>query len=94
MQQTFCVKTNISKEGNLYLKDLPFQPGELVEVTIRSQKQKKTAKKYPLRGKPVIYREPFKGVTKDDVAPRVPGIDKGKIIINADFDDSLEAFDK
>ena len=53
-------------------------------------------KKYPLRGKPVIYRDPFKGVDSDEspVSPRVPGVDKGKIIIMPDFDDPLEEFEE
>jgi hypothetical protein len=60
-------------------------------------KKKSTQKnKYPLRGKPVIYPEPFKPVDLDESqkSPRVPGIDKGKIIIMPDFDDPLEEFEK
>ena len=52
--------------------------------------------KYPLRGKPVIYDEPFKPVDLDEApnSPRVPGIDKGKVIIMPDFDDPLEEFEE
>ncbi len=66
MQQMVRVKLKVAKDGKLSIKDLPFQPGETVEVTVRGKKQKKTAKKYPLHGKSVTYRSPFKGVSEDD----------------------------
>jgi hypothetical protein len=66
MQQMVRIKTKITKDGKISLKDLPFQPGETVEVTVRSQKQLKSTKEYPLRGKPVTYHLPFKGVSEDD----------------------------
>ena len=56
-------------------------------------------KKYPLRGKPVIYRDPFKSIAVNDweslnnAPARVPENDKGKIIIMPDFDDPLPEFD-
>lgn len=41
-------------------------------------------------GKPVARILPF---TTEDVSPRVPGIDKGKVIIMPDFDSPLPEFD-
>jgi prevent-host-death family protein len=41
-------------------------------------------------GKPVARILPF---TVDDHSPRVPGIDKGKVIIKPDFDAPLPEFD-
>jgi prevent-host-death family protein len=41
-------------------------------------------------GKPVARILPF---TTDDVSPRLPGIDKGKVIILPDFDAPLPEFD-
>ena len=41
-------------------------------------------------GKPIARILPF---AKDDVSPRIPGIDKGKVIIMPDFDDPLPEFD-
>jgi prevent-host-death family protein len=41
-------------------------------------------------GKPIARVLPF---TEDDTAPRVPGIDKGKVIIMPDFDEPLPEFD-
>ncbi|MCI0556374.1 MAG: hypothetical protein L0287_35990 [Anaerolineae bacterium] len=56
--------------------------------------KKSTQKKYPLRGKPVIYRDPFEGVDyQSQNSSRVPGNDKGKVIIMPDFDEPLPEFD-
>jgi hypothetical protein len=66
MQQMYRLKTTISKDGKLFVRGLPFQPGETVEVTVRGKKRMKSAGKYPLRGKPVIYHEPFSGVAGED----------------------------
>ena len=41
-------------------------------------------------GKPVARILPF---TVDDTSPRVPGIDKGKVIIMPDFDAPISEFD-
>ena len=42
-------------------------------------------------GKPVARILPF---TTDDTSPRLPGIDKGKVIILPDFDEPLPEFDQ
>jgi prevent-host-death family protein len=41
-------------------------------------------------GKPVARLLPF---VAEDASPRVPGIDKGKVIIQPDFDAPLPEFD-
>lgn len=41
-------------------------------------------------GKPVAHILPF---VVEDLSPRVPGIDKGKVIILPDFDEPLPEFD-
>ena len=66
MQETYRTKTLVTKGGKLSIKGLPFQAGETVEVTVRGGKFTTRVKKYPLRGKPVIYRQPFKGVATSD----------------------------
>ena len=66
MQQTFRTKTLVTKGGKLSIKGLPFRAGESVEVTIRRGKKSARAAKYPLRGKPIVYRDPFKGVAIND----------------------------
>ena len=66
MQETFRTKTLVTKGGKLSIKGLPFQAGETVEITVRRGKKSTRAAKYPLRGKAVIYRKPFKGVAISD----------------------------
>ena len=66
MPQTYHTKTSIEKGGKLSIKGLPFQTGETVEVIVRRSDRHSRPKKYPLRGKSVIYHEPFKGVASDD----------------------------
>jgi hypothetical protein len=66
MQQTFRTKTLITKDGKLSIKGLPFRTGDTVEVTVRRGKKIARAARYPLRGKSVIYREPFKGVVVNE----------------------------
>jgi len=41
-------------------------------------------------GKPVARLLPF---VENDVSPRIPGIDKGRVTIMPDFDDPLPEFD-
>jgi prevent-host-death family protein len=41
-------------------------------------------------GKPIARLLPF---DEDTTAPRVPGIDKGKVVIKPDFDEPLPEFD-
>ncbi len=65
MQQTFRTKTLVTKGGKVSIKGLPFRAGESVEVTIRRGKKSTRAAKYPLRGKPVVYRDPFKAASSD-----------------------------
>ena len=65
MQNTFRTKTLVTKGGKLSIKGLPFRAGESVEVTVRRGKKSTRAGKYPLRGKPVVYRDPFKSASSD-----------------------------
>jgi prevent-host-death family protein len=41
-------------------------------------------------GKPVARLLPF---AAEDTSPRVPGIDKGKVIVQSNFDEPLPEFD-
>ena len=66
MQKTYRTKILVKKDGTVSIKGLPFQAGEMVEITVRPEKKSEREAKYPLRGKPVIYRDPFKGVATDD----------------------------
>jgi len=67
MQPTYRIQTVIVKDGKLSIKGLPFHSGESVVVTVRRPRKKANGKnKYPLRGKPFVYREPFKSVAADE----------------------------
>jgi len=66
MQQTFRTKTLITKGGKLSINGLPFRTGEAVEVIIRRGKKSMRASKYPLRGKSIVYRDPFKSIATSD----------------------------
>ena len=66
MQQTFRTKTLITKSGKISIKGLPFRPGESVEVIVRRRKKRVRTAKYPLRGMPVVYRDPLKSVAVED----------------------------
>ena len=63
---TYRIKTTVSKDGKLSIKDLPFHPGEKVEVIVRGAEKASHANRYPLRGKPVHYKKPFEGVAQED----------------------------
>jgi len=43
--ETFRVRTTISKDGKLSIKDLPFRPGAKVEVIVREETKKVSAAK-------------------------------------------------
>ena len=66
MQRTFRAKTLVTKGGKVSIKGLPFRTGEAVEVIVRRGKKSTRVAKYPLRGKPLIYRDPFKGAAVSD----------------------------
>ena len=65
--QAHRVETIIHEDGSLLVKDVPFHPGEVVEVIILPQQPTSAAEKsYPLRGTKVEYRDPFKPVAESD----------------------------
>jgi len=66
MQQTFRTKTHVTKGGKVSIKGVPFHDGETVDVIVRRGKKSTRGSKYPLRGKPLIYRDPFKSVATGD----------------------------
>lgn len=65
--QTYRVETEVSEGGTLTIKGLPFRAGDKVEVIIRScEREPQPGERYPLRGKPVRYIDPFGSVAEDD----------------------------
>ncbi len=65
--QDYRVEAEVSKDGSVTIKGLPFKPGNRVEVTIRSRSFNADKEKpYPLRGKPIEYIDPFGSVAEKD----------------------------
>lgn len=65
--QTYRIETKVSSDGTLTIKELPFQAGDKVEVVVRSrQPDRKSSKRYPLRGKPLRYVDPLESVAESD----------------------------
>ena len=63
--QDYRVETRVSNDGSLTINDVPFQPGDRVEVIIRSRNQG-PSKSYALRGMPIKYSDPFASVAEED----------------------------
>jgi hypothetical protein len=65
--QDYRVEAEVSKDGSVTVKGLPFQPGNRVEIIIRSRgSQAGKGQPYPLRGKHIRYIDPFGNVAEDD----------------------------
>jgi len=65
--QTYRVETEVSRNRTLTIKGLPFQVGEKVEVIVRRREHERERRgRYPLRGKPIRYLDPFKSVAESD----------------------------
>jgi hypothetical protein len=65
--QEYRIETTISKDGTLTIKKLPFRAGERVEVIVHPHEpQPEYEMRYPLRGKPIRYIDPFRSVAEND----------------------------
>ena len=65
--QTYRVETKVSRNRTLTIKGLPFQVGEKVEVIVRRREREREHRgRYPLRGKPIRYPDPFGSVAEND----------------------------
>jgi hypothetical protein len=61
------IETTVSGDGTVTLKNMPFPPGEHVEVVVCAGDVKRRGNNaYPLRGKPIQYLDPFGGVADGD----------------------------
>ena len=61
------IETVVTHGGTLTLTDLPFQPGEQVEVIILSESSESSRQNaYALRGKPITYTDPTAPVAEGD----------------------------
>ncbi len=87
----------VTNNRTLILEDLPFQEGEKVEIVVRTSKRGvESGERYPLRGAPIQYTDPFESVAEDDWEALRPqfGSARGLITISEDFDEPLEDFEK
>jgi hypothetical protein len=66
--QTYHIETVVSEKGVLTIKGLPFQPGEKVEIIVKSRwtDDKIPNHHYPLRGKLIRYKNPFDSVAENE----------------------------
>jgi hypothetical protein len=65
--KTYRVETTVSSDGTVTVKGVPFHPGDQVEVVVRRRDGGRHRKqRYPLRGKPIRYDEPFESVAEED----------------------------
>lgn len=65
--KTFRTAAVIDPEGQLHLRGLPFESGDEVEVVLQGrEKDLETPGRYPLRGLPIRYEEPFEPVAVGD----------------------------
>jgi len=63
--QTYRVETKVSRNRTLTIKGVPFQVGEKVEVIVRRrERERERCGRYPLRGKPIRYLDPFESVAE------------------------------
>ncbi len=64
---TYRFETTISSDRTLKISGLPFQPGRKVEVVVRDfAADEESGDRYPLRGKPIRYVDPFRPVAASD----------------------------
>lgn len=66
--QAYRLETSIPEDKTLVLENLPFPPGEMVEVIVLSRAQVTSLPRdrYPLRGTAVTYLNPTEPVTQSD----------------------------
>ena len=65
--QTYRVETMVPSNRTLTIKGLPFQVGEKVEVIVRRREcERERRGRYPLRGKPIRYLDPYGSVAEND----------------------------
>ncbi|HEX8362907.1 MAG TPA: hypothetical protein VF613_22480 [Longimicrobium sp.] len=67
MAQAYRIHRQVEPDGTLKLDNLPFQPGEQVEVIVLAEERHgHDGHRYPLRGKPLIYEDPAAPVAEAD----------------------------
>jgi hypothetical protein len=63
----YRIETKIDADGSVTIRGIPFQAGERVEVIIRGYESGAgNGERYPLRGTPVRYTDPYGSVGEND----------------------------
>jgi hypothetical protein len=71
MPEAYRTHIHVSSGRTLALANLPFSPGEAVEVIVLAQqRQTPEERRYPLRGKPLVYVDPTAPVADFDLEPQ------------------------
>lgn len=67
MQHAYRVHGQVSEDGTLKLENLPFRPGEEVEVIVLSERSAAQQEiRYSLRGAPLVFEDPTGPVADSD----------------------------
>jgi hypothetical protein len=67
MMQAYRVETTLTQNGELRLAEPPFRAGARVEVIVLAhEEQAGISERYPLRGTPYRYDDPFELVAAHD----------------------------
>lgn len=67
--ERYRTAATIEPMGELHLSELPFRPGDVVEVIVarvKSAAPVEGTSKYPLRGRAIRYESPFDSVAEED----------------------------
>lgn len=66
LSQAVRIKTVVTQDGELHLEG-PFRAGDTVEVIVLNEEAgPEHVDRYPLRGMPVLYTDPFESVAADE----------------------------
>jgi hypothetical protein len=65
--EAYRTRVHVNQDGSVTLADLPFGAGEEVEVIVLGEaRSSQDVVRYPLRGTPLPYADPFEPVAQDD----------------------------
>ena len=67
VSQAYRTHSQVSPDGTLRLENLPFRPGEEVEVIVLAEERRaRSERRYPLRGQPLTFEHPTEPVAGSD----------------------------
>jgi hypothetical protein len=66
MTRAHKISATVEPDGSLNVRNLPFSPGERVEVIILAPDEQPASERYPLQGTPYRYDQPFEAAVDPD----------------------------